>query len=237
MTKKTKIIIGVVFALIMLANVAGYIAGVQKQKAKDAEITRLATENQNFYTVNVGNNEIIARQEQRIVDLQSAEKALLIDIKALKALGVKDAQVIINLTTENKRLKLEATYTKPPEVIHDTIVVNGIPSVRDYLRVPLAWKYADKWSGIYGTVKTTGVTIDSSYTYSQPQLILGYSTGFLKKSKPIVVYKDLNPSVRVIDMSNIVIPQKPKFFQRPWVNKVEGALIVVAGAWGINQFR
>jgi hypothetical protein len=46
MTNKTKWIIGISVGILLLANVAGFLAGVAKQKAKDAEITKLKTENQ-----------------------------------------------------------------------------------------------------------------------------------------------------------------------------------------------
>lgn len=237
MKKQTKIIIGVVIALLLLANVAGYLTGKADQKAKDAEISRLATENQTFQTIHIGDNEIISRQEQRIVDLESAERANLIDLRALRAKGVKDIQAIVELKTEVARLKLEASYTKPPVIIHDTVLINGKPTVNDYLRVPLAWNFSDRWLKIDGVVKTTGVTIDSLFSYSEPSIILGWSTGFLKKSKPIIVFEDKNPHNMVKDMSNVVIYKKPPFFQRPWVNRVEGMLMILGAQWGINQMK
>lgn len=233
MTTKTKII-GVIIAIIVVALFSFYIKGKIDQKAKDAEITRLVTENLAFTTTINKNKAVITTQEQRIISLELAEAANLVDLKALRAKGVKDIQLVVDLKTEVARLKLEATYTKPPTIIHDTVNAN----VKDYLLVPQAWSYPeDRWLKINGTITVTGVTIDSLFSYSEPSIILGYSTGFLKKSKPIIVFSDKNPYNIVKDMSNIVIYKKPPFFQRPWVNKVEGVLFVLGVQWGINQAR
>jgi hypothetical protein len=238
MKTKTKVFLiggGIIF-LILLFGLT-YLSGKHNQKVKDTLITQLTNENQNFAIIHTGDNEIISRQEQRIVDLEIAEKANLIDLKVLRAKGVKDIQTVIDLKTEIARLKLEASYNTPPEVIHDTIKVNGISTIKDYLRVPLAWNFSDKWLKIDGIVKTTGVTIDSLFSYSEPSIVLGYSTGFLKKSKPIIVFSDKNPYNIVRDMSNVVIYKKPPFYKRPGFYVLEGVGVTILGSWVIKQVK
>lgn len=235
MTNRTKWIVGISIAALVVLLVTVYVKGRVDQKAKDAEITRLISENQAFTTVISKNKETITTQEQRIVDLDIAVQANLLDLKALRAKGVKDTQTVIDLRTEVARLNLEAGYVTPPVIIHDPVTLVG-----DYMKLPQLWFYPtlafpDKWLKINGVITTKGVTIDSLFSYSEPSIILGYSTGFLKKSKPIIVFSDKNPYNVVKDMSNIVIYKKLPFFQRPWVNKVEGVLFVLGVQWGLKQ--
>ena len=238
MTKELKaVLFGGAFILLILIGGIGYLSGKRNQKAKDALITKLITQNQLYETIHVGDNEIISRQEMRIMDLETAQRANLIDLKTLREKGVKDVQTIVNLKTEVVRLTLEACYYSTPETIHDTTIINGTATVKDYLRVPQPWKFEDNWLKVTGVVKTTGVTIDSLSSYSEPSIVLGYSTGFLKKSKPIVIFSDKNPYNIVRDMDNIVIYKKPVFYKRPWFYMLEGVAVVGIGAWTINQIK
>ena len=235
MTKKTKWIIGISTAVLLFAMFSGYFYGVSQVKAKDKEISTLTTEAQTFKTITVGKNEIIGRQEQRITDLETAEKAGLINTAELKAEGVKNVQTIVALKTEIDRLKLQGNFNTPPQVIHDTITQNGTLNIQDYLKVPLGWKFTDKWTNIEGTVKTSGVVIDSLITFSEPSITLGYSRGFFQSSKPIVVFKDNNPYTKVKDMSNIVIINKPPVYKRTWFHLLEGIGIDEGLRYGIKR--
>ena len=235
MKKSIKIWIGVIIGTLFLAMLSGFFYGVDVTKAKNKEIKRLQTEVQTFKTISIGKNEVIVRQEQSITDLKTAVEAGLIDLKALKAKGVKDASLILDLQTENTRLKLEATYEKPPVIIHDTVYVNGNPVVSDYMKVPQPWKFDDQWTFIRGTVKTTGVTIDSLKTYNQPNITMGWSRGFLKKSSPIITWSDQNPYSVVKDMSNVVIINNPPFYKKTWFHILGGILIDEGVRYGIRR--
>jgi hypothetical protein len=236
MTNKTKLIIAAALALLLFALGTGFFIGRKQTKAKDRIIEMLVNQNQAYTTTLTQNKQYITTQDQRIVTLEMARQALLVDIDSLKSKGIKDVSTIVRLNTEVKRLKLAGTYTIPVEVVHDTVVV-GNAEEGTWLKIPKDWTFKDKWLDIDGTVKATEVTINKLVSYSQPSITLGYSRGFLKKSKPIVVFEDANPYTLVTDMSNVVIINKPPFYKRPWFHMVEGAAIVVAGAWGINQFK
>lgn len=232
MKKSTKWIIGAVIAVLLLTNLAGYLVGRKAQKTKDVTIAQLISAKQIFET---SAKDKITRQEQRIVTLQQAKEALLINVAELKDKGIKDVQVIVDLKTENDRLQLQAQYASKPQVIHDTVVVNGSISIYDYIRVPMVWSFEDKWSSIVGTVKTDGVIIDSLITYSQPNVTLGWSRGFFKKSKPLVVFSDANPYNRVKDMSNVVIISNLPFYKKPWFYQLEGVIGTLTVQYGIRR--
>ena len=241
MTNKTKLIIGAALALLLLALGTGYLVGHRQAKAKDRIIEMLVNENQSYTTTLTQNKQYITTQDQRIVTLEMAKQALLVDIDSLKMKGIKDVSVIVKLNTEIKRLKLEASFTTPPVVINDPLDMSvddssvSLGEEKLYLRVPINWKFQDRWVDLDGTVTSTGVKINKLVTYSAPSVTLGYSRGFFKKSKPIVVFEDANPYTLVTDMSNIKITKNPPFYNRPWFHMLEGAAIVVVGAWGVNQ--
>jgi hypothetical protein len=225
---KTKLIIGVVIVVLLLIGVS-FISGKIKQARWDAEINRLRVENQTYQQLVTKKGEIITIQEQRIVTLQQAKEAALLNLAELKDLGIKNASTIIHLQTEVERWKVEAQYGSTPIIIHDTVTVDGHSIINDYLKVPQPWAFKDQWLDIEGTVKTTGVTIDSLNSYSDLRIVLGYSRGFLKKSKPSIVFTDKNPYTVVKDMSNVVIVNKPPFYKRPWFNRLEGAALFYGG--------
>lgn len=225
-------IIGII-VFIILTVIGNYI--VKQMKEKEDLIAILKADNQNFASIINDDQLVISRQDQRITTLNNAVEANLIDLQALKAKGIKDAELILNLKTENARLRLEATYDKPPVIIRDTVYVDGVPQVSEYLKIPQPWKFSDKWTSINGEVKSTGVTIDSLITYSEPSIIMGYTKGFLKKSKPIIDYSDSNPYSKVKDMTNVVIVKKPPFYKTPWFHRLEGAAGILVIQWGMGQ--
>lgn len=233
---KTRTIILLTLVIVLVGLLPMYLyTNVKKFREMRQLIEILKTDNQGFVSIIGDNNLVISRQEQRITSLNNAVEANLIDLQALKDKGIKDAQLILNLRTENARLKLEATYEKPPVIIRDTIYVNGIPTISEYLKIPQPWKFNDKWTSINGEVKSTGVTIDSLITYSEPSIIMGYTRGFLRKSKPIIDYSDANPNSTVKDMTNVVIIKKPPFYKTPWFHRLEGAAGILLLQWGVRQ--
>lgn len=234
--KTIKRLIPLILLAVIIITGGAYLQGKRVQKAKDAEITQLKGEKQTFLTLYNSNKEIVAQQKQTIVTLKMAKEALLIDLQTLRALGVKNTSLIVDLKTEVARLKLEAQYNNTPQIIHDTVWQNGTVVISDYLKVPQPWKYDDPWLNIAGTVKTTGVTIDSLKSWSEPKIVLG-SSRKLFNSDPIVVYTDKNPHTTVKDMSNIVIINKPPLYKRPGFYAIEGVITTLAILWGANQLR
>jgi hypothetical protein len=231
MTTRTRLIVGGIIPLLLLLVIV-YFSGKHTQKVLNAQITMLANENQTFTNIITKDRQHITTQDQRIVTLEMAKAALLVNIDSLKTQGIKNVQVIVKLNTEIRRLELLASYTQPPVIIHDP----SAPLQGDYLKLPAPWGYSDDWFNIIGTIGVAGVSLQRAATYSEPSITLGYSKK-LFNSKPIVVFSDKNPYTIVKDMSNIVIINKPPFYKRPGFYVLEGVAVTILGAWTVNQIK
>lgn len=228
--KKIKPIYWVLLSwLIMIMIAIGWYISQKKQ------ITTLQKDNMTFQTTITKKEGIISTQEQQIVTYKLFKDQDEKMIKELRQQGLKNATVIVTLQTENRRLKTEAQYK--PDAVIDTLIVHDGPDLKTYLRVPLPFSFKDQWLSYEGRVKTTGVAMDSLIVYGQPSISLGWSTGFLKKSKPIVVFHDKNPHTVVTDMSNIVIQTSQKFYQTAWWHRLEGAVMITGVGWGLKQIK
>jgi hypothetical protein len=226
------IMIGVIIliAVFCLLFMAGILQDNHNLKAyanvQDSTITM-------YKTFRASDGEIINRQEQEIIDMGRYEKDDAKLIAELKARGITDASTIINLQTENKRLKLELSYKPTGHV--DTVVINTGPNPGTYLRVPQIFGYKDQWLSATGIVGTVGITLDSIIMNNQPQIVIGWTGGFFKKSQPVIDYSDKCPYVRVTSMKNIVIIKDPPFYKRPWFYRLEGALLLGGAEYGWNK--
>jgi hypothetical protein len=186
-----------------------------------------------YKTFRAGDNEVISRQEQQIIDMERYEKDDAKLIAELKARGITDASIIINLQTENKRLKLELSYKPTGHV--DTVVINTGPNPGTYLKVPQIFGYKDQWLSATGIVGTVGITLDSIVMNNQPQLVIGWTGGFFKKSQPVIDYSDKCPYVRVTSMKNIVVVKDPPFYKKPWFYRLEGAALFFGIDYGLKK--
>ena len=139
------------------------------------------------------------------------------------------------MQTENKRLKLELSY-KPDSVI-DTLVIHDGPNLKTYLKVPIKAGFKDQWLQLDGTVKTTGFTMDSIIVYSEPQIVIGWSKKFLKKSKPIIDFSDKNPYTKVISMENKIIVKPVPFYRNPWFYRAEGVVVLFGVLEGVKAIK
>lgn len=162
-----KLIIALVIVLVLAVTFGTY--QVLKQKGQINKLT-LSTQSLKFI---VGSDSLkIALQYQQITTLKNLNARDAQLIKDLKKKGIKDISTIVQLTTENKRLKLELSYK--PNTIIDTLVIREGADLKTYLRVPMPFEHkGDPWLYAQGVVKTTGVTLDSLIVHSQPSIVLG----------------------------------------------------------------
>jgi len=234
-----RVLIALAFSALTFGTIVLINHVLKAQIEAEKEILSLKGLNETMSTLITSQGRKIAQQDQHIFTLDEARKAGLITIEELKMNNLKSATTIIRLENKIKRLELELSYTTKPEVIYDTIYVKDTSYVASYLRVPLGFKFNDPWTDISGVVKTTGVTIDSISMLSKGTIMMGYSRGYFRKSKPIISYADENPYVTTTSMQNVVIVQQPPFYKRPMWYRMEGALasyLVIRGAQRvINQ--
>jgi len=224
------------FVVIILAVLFLLVTVVKNNAERDRQeaiMLKLKADNTAMSTLITSQGDIISIQEQRIFTSEEARKANLLDIAELKAQKIKDVSTIIKLENEVKRLKLELSYNTDPEIIVDTVYIKDTMQLNTYLKVPLGFQFNDDWTTVKGVVKSTGVTIDELITRSQGTIMMGYSTGFFKKSHPIITYKDNNPHITTTAMQNTVIIQRPPFYKTPLWHRLEGAAgayLIIRGA-------
>jgi len=189
---------------------------------------------QTFQTIVTERGEQLVLQEQKIISLEFINKTQKALLDSLHKIGIKNVTTIVQLKTEIKRLKIELDY-KPDPIIDTIIIQDGTELLKTYLKVPQYFEHSgDPWFYTNGYVKSTGVTLDSTVVFSQPSIVLGQETGYFKKAAPIVVYSDRNPYTTVIDMNNLVIRQKPRFYKTPWWYRAEGAALMFVTTIGVN---
>ncbi len=233
MKKSLELVIGIA-VLVAIVLALSYFA--IKLNNSEHQLSQAQDSIQTFESVVTEQGKIITKQEQRIMYAEKANDLYIKLIDSLYATGVKNVSTIINLKTEIKRLQLELSYK--PDTIIDTIVVEQGTDLKTYLRVPQLFEHKnDPWFYCNGTIKSTGATIDSMIVFSQPSIVLGWETSYLKKSKPIVVFQDQNPYTVVTDMNNLVIQQKPKFYKRPWWYRLEGGAMVLGSVVLLNSLK
>lgn len=219
-----KQIYGVLIGIVIGCLVLGYF-GKKHYDSKLLTVEQLMNDTINYYkTEKLKSGQIISTQAQTITTMKNAIEAGLVEKKELKELGLKKDVTIIRLEKDVARYKLEASYVHTDTtVVHDTIIDN-----QGYIKVPQEFIFRDAWMQMHGTIKLTGVTIDSLHTIIKPTYYLGYQRqGLFKPLKPTITAKDENPYVSTTDMQNIVIQDKKPIYKTAWWHRAEGAAAFV----------
>ena len=145
----------------------------------------------------------IVEQEQIILSQKDAINNHLVEIKNLKKIK---SQVIINTIT-----KVDSVFIPfvSDTTIKDTLVLDN------YIFVPQRFSLLDEWYSFDGTIKKSGVLLDSISFNNKLSLTIGSkSNGFFKKPKPIVLVEYSNPYVSTTAMHNIIIKDDLKFYDK-----------------------
>jgi hypothetical protein len=161
--------------------------------------------------------ETIAIQSQTISSLENAVSAGLIREKELKELNIKQLQSFVKITQKLNIDSITAGWTTPPAIIiRDTVVL---------MKLPHQFQYLDKWAVIRGIVKREGVLFDSISMVNDMTFITGYQKqGFLKPALPILSVSNNNPYMTITAMQNVVIKEKPPWYNRPNFYRAQGAI-------------
>lgn len=188
----------------------------------------------NYYSAVTNNQGLqIATQHQRILNLKNAEAAGLVEKQELKDQHLKDVAAIVRLEKENKRLNLQINLDTPT-VLTVTDTTEVLPE-GTYLKVPASFLWSDEWAGLSGTITGPSIQVDSLWTHSKFSIYLGYQKqGFFKAAKPVVTVADKSPYGSTVRMENVIIQERPPFYQRPWFYRLEGAAILFGGQTLLN---
>ena len=189
----------------------------EKQKNEELIVT-IKNLRGNFETIMNKNNELIYRQEQQIMDLNSALKANLITNKELKDNNIKLLKEVIRLNFVIDTI-LKANYDKPPEVIE-------IDSSQ-YLKIPAGFSFKDPYIQIKGLIYPNSVDINKLQINDSLKIFVGtVKSGFLKPDKESIIINHSNPYIKETGMNNLIIKPKELPFYRKFLF---GVLVGTAG--------
>ena len=148
--------------------------------------------------------EKIAEQEQIILSQSDAIAHNLLEIETLKKIN---SQVQVQTITKIDSVFIPIIDTVE-RVIYDT---TGLA----LLKLPTKFGLNNEWYSLYSTINTDGMFIDSLSLYNKQTITFGLkSNGFLKKPTPSLVVKNENPYVNINSMSNIVIKNDIRFYDK-----------------------
>tara|TARA_A100001201_G_C4075715_1_gene197257 strand:+ start:362 stop:964 length:603 start_codon:yes stop_codon:yes gene_type:complete len=148
--------------------------------------------------------EKIAEQDQIILSQKDAIAHNLLQIENLKKIN---SQVQVQTITKIDSVFIPIIDTVE-RVIYDT---TGLA----LLKLPTKFGLNNEWYSLYSTINTDGMLIDSLSLYNQQTITFGMkSNGFLKKPTPSLVVKNENPYVSVNSLSNIVIKNDTRFYDK-----------------------
>jgi len=156
------------------------------------------------------------------------------------------------LEKENGQLRFKLAIKLPPDTVK--VPVDRIVKIKEdslefsFLKLPYSFGYGEKWFGYKFTFTEDGYVIRDSLTfYVEPVITFGYEKQRwwkdpFMKDVPALEYRDNNPYVRVLDMSNIKIEnkkRKPEFrfflggggVWNPFNGRIHGGIV---GGYGIT---
>lgn len=157
-----------------------------------------------FFNESLSNDStIIAEQEQIILSQKEAIELGVLEVEKLKK--VKSQVKTITIT------KIDSVFIE----FHDTLRISDTIYPTGTIKVPKRFNLNKEHYRLGGIVLLDGLLVDSLKVKNEMKLtIANKSMGFLKKSKPVVQIENTNPYISTIDMKNIIIEDKRKFYDK-----------------------
>ena len=148
--------------------------------------------------------EKIAQQDQIILSQNDAIAYNLLQIEGLKKIK---SQVTIRTIT-----KIDSVYVPIIDTI-ERIIYNGEGVA--ILKLPTKFGIEEEWYSLYSTINSKGMWIDSLSLYNRQTITLGLkSNGVFKSLTPTVMVKNENPYVDINSLSNVVIQNDTRFYDK-----------------------
>ncbi len=180
--------------------------------------------------------ETIAKQEQLILTTEQALNTVISE-KELKDLQIKKLQAQLKAITTTAVTNLPVPFDSSTVVVINKPedVVSGVK----YLKVPAPFKKENEWLKIQGNVEETGLKFDTIAFINKPSFTIGvvHEKGIrrlFKRPKKSIIFKDENPYVSITGMSNVIIEEKPKWYQTKLFWFGTGATISALAIYGIS---
>lgn len=193
----------VLLLLVILLLVCGYYYSRAELSDFKDQMLKFDLKEQKYLETIGENGERIVEQDQIILTQKDAISHNLLEIKRLKKIK---SQVVINTIT-----KIDSVFV--PYVMDST----NTDTLRadNYIIIPKKFSLTDNWYSINGSIFKEGLLIDTLSFNNEMTLTIGNkSTGFLRKTQPIVLVEYSNPYVNTTSMQNIIIKDELRFYDK-----------------------
>lgn len=155
-------------------------------------------------------------QSQRIIDLEEAMR-----------LGLIEKTHLIDKITQQSKIKAKTLIVekKIPIITEKVIIIeNNSMDTQHFVRVPFNVIERDSFFYLVGHVDTSYFTLDTLSVINALSIVVGEDKRkWWQKSKPLVEVTSSNPFTH-IEIENVTIKQKSKFWQKPLFGFLIGAI-------------
>ena len=150
------------------------------------------------------NGDKIAEQEQIILSQEDAIAHNLLTIENLKK--VKSEVKIRTIT------RIDSVYVPIIDTVERLVYdTTGLA----LLKLPTKFGLESEWYSLYSTINTDGMLIDSLSLFNRQVITIGLeSNGILKAPTPKVIVTNENPYVSVNSLSNVIIKNDLKWYEK-----------------------
>lgn len=198
----------VLFSLVMLSWV------LDNQRRVSELYGQLNDKEQQFSKYKTKNGELVATQEQKILELTKENMALIKTVSKFKEV---QGQVQVHTNTIIQEVKV------PYPV--DVVKYVDTHTKDVYLRLPVTIERCDTFFSLFGAIGVDGLEIDSLSIPNELSITTGkVKGGFLKADKYIVEVTSSNPYVDITKMKNTQFKAKRPVYKRWWFGFGLGAI-------------
>ena len=199
--KQNFIIVALILAIVLL--VCGYCEKKGQLTYLEKQFSKFELKKQDFKVIVNKEKEKLIQQEQLILTLQQAKNLNVIESK-----DWKNTQSRIEFVTQTRIDTIFIAFT-------DTLRINDTIYSKSDFECLKHFNLNDKFFYINGNVLENGIKIDSLSFPNIATITIGEKRqGIFRKSLPIVEIKNSNPYIQPIDLSNVVINNKKKTYQK-----------------------
>ena len=199
--KQNFIIVALILAIVLL--VCGYCQKKGQLTYLEKQFSKFELKKQDFKVIVNKDKEKLIQQEQLILTLQQAKNLNVIESK-----DWKNTQSRIEFVTQTRIDTIFIAFT-------DTLRINDTIYSKSDFECLKHFNLNDKFFYINGNVLENGIKIDSLSFPNIATITIGEKRqGIFRKSLPIVEIKNSNPYIKTIDLSNVVINNKKKTYQK-----------------------
>jgi hypothetical protein len=175
-------------------------------------------ENINPKNIQVDSAQVVA-QRQRILQLEEAMR-----------LGLIEKTHLIDKITQQSKIQAKTIIVekKIPIRTEKVIIIDSSNEMQEdtnfYVKVPLDIIARDSWFTLIGRVDTSSFHLDTLAVLNRLSISVGEKKGkWWQKNEPLVEVKSANPHTKV-EIENVTIEQKRKFWQKPLFGALIGAI-------------